>query len=152
MSAAERLHRLEELVGRLLPDQARSIVPLLAALLSIPLDDRYPPLELTPQQQKNRTFNALLSLLKARSDEKPVLFVFEDVHWIDPTSLELVERILDRVPAWRMLVILLSRPEFTPPWPAQRHIGSLTINCLDPADDAAQVDSLDDVTRRIQIL
>jgi len=144
MPAAERLHRLEELVGRLLPDQARSIVPLLAALLSIPLDDRYPPLELTPQQQKNRTFNALLSLLKARSDEKPVLFVFEDVHWIDPTSLELVERILDRVPAWRMLVILLSRPEFTPPWPAQRHIGSLTINRLDPSDVAAMVESLAD--------
>jgi class 3 adenylate cyclase/predicted ATPase len=141
-SSAMKLDKLEALVGQYLPEQRQSIVPLLAALLSIPTDGRYPALELTPLQQKNRTFAVLLALLEARATERPVLLVFEDVHWIDPTSLELLELIRDRVPAWRMLVILLFRPQFILSWSQQPHIAALAINRLDRAQATSVIQSL----------
>ncbi len=90
----DRLDKLEILL-RQQTEQANSVMPLLAVLLSIPTKDRYAPLELTPQQLKNRTFSTLLALLEASTERHPVILVFEDVHWADPTSLELLERIRD---------------------------------------------------------
>ena len=121
-------------------------MPLLAALLSIPTGDRYAPLELTPQQQKNRTYVALLALIQAQADQQPVLLVFEDVHWIDPTSLELLEWIRDRVQGWQMLVVLLFRPEFKLPWKDQPHIASLTLNRLGAGQVATMVEALAEET------
>jgi class 3 adenylate cyclase/predicted ATPase len=141
-----RLEKLGALVSRHLPQQAESVVPLLAALLSIPTDDRYAPLELTPQQQKNRTYVALLALIQAQADQQPVLLVFEDVHWIDPTSLELLEWIRDRVQGWQMLVVLLFRPEFTLSWKDQPHIASLTLNRLGAGQVATMVEALAEET------
>jgi len=140
MLPATRLDRLEALADR--SADRNEMIPLLAALLSIPFGDRYPPLELTAQQQKNRTIAVLLKLLQARSREKPVLLVFEDVHWIDPSSLELLERIRDRVHVWHMLVVVLSRPEFVLPWTDQPHVTALTINRLGPAEVGAMIEQM----------
>jgi class 3 adenylate cyclase/predicted ATPase len=125
-----RLERLERLLETHLQKQSQSVVPLLAALLSIPTFGRYPNLELSPQQQKNRTFAALISLLEARVRRRPVLFVLEDVHWIDPSSMELLERLRDCMAGWRMLAILLFRPEFTLPWSEDPRVTMLTIDRL----------------------
>ena len=135
-----KLNRLEAFVSRYAKKQAQSIVPLLAALLSIPTDGRFASLELTSQQQKNRTFAALLDLLEAQAKVQPLLFVVEDVHWIDPTSLELLERIRNRVQNWPVLAVLLFRPEFSLGWARQPHISSMAISRLDPADVVTMVE------------
>ena len=139
---AAKLDQLEALVRRYAGENSARIVPLLAALLSLPVDGRYPPLGLTPLQQKKRTQNALLALLKARAEEHPAVLVFEDVHWIDPTSLEFLERVRDSVPAWRMLVVVSLRPDFALPWMSQPHVAALTINRLSPLEIAAMIESL----------
>jgi class 3 adenylate cyclase/predicted ATPase len=138
---AVRLDKLEGLV-RLTTEQTKSIVPLLAVLLSIPTEDRYSPRELTPEQLKKQTFSAVLDLLQAGAEQQPVILVFEDVHWADPTSLELLEQIRDKVPNWRMLVILLYRPDLILPWAEQPHVTSLTVNRLDRVQVSSMVQSL----------
>jgi predicted ATPase len=136
-----KLNKLEDLVRRA-TEQTKSIVPLLAALLSIPTNDRYSERELTPEQLKKQTFSALMALLQASAAQEPVILVFEDVHWADPTSLELLERIRDNVKNWRMLVILLHRPHVTLPWAEQPHVTSLTVNRLDGVQVSSMVQSL----------
>jgi class 3 adenylate cyclase/predicted ATPase len=138
---AVRLDKLEAFVRRQ-SAEAKSIVPLLAVLLSIPTKDRYTPPELTPEQLKSRTFSALLALLHASAEQQPVILVFEDVHWADPSSLELLDRIRDNVQNWRMLVILLHRPDLTLPWAEQPHVTSLPINRLDRVQVSSMVQSL----------
>jgi class 3 adenylate cyclase/predicted ATPase len=138
---AVKLDGLEDLVRRT-TEQTKSIVPLLAALLSIPTGDRYPQRELTPEQLKNQTFSAILALLQASAEQQPTILVFEDVHWADPTSLELLERIRDDVKNWRMLAILLHRPNLALPWAEQPHVTSLTVNRLDRVQVSAMVQSL----------
>src|SRR5262249_13440974 len=138
---AVRLDKLEAFVRRQSPE-AKSIVPLLAVLLSIPPKDRYTPPELTPEQLKSRTFGALLTLLQASAEQQPVILVLEDVHWAYPTSLELLDRIRDNVQNWRMLVILLHRPDLTLPWAEQPHVTSLIINRLDRVQVSSMVQSL----------
>ncbi len=136
-----KLDRLEAFVSQFI-GKNDEVVALLATLLSIPTGARYAPLDLTPQQQKNRTFAAILTLLEAQTKQQPALLVFEDVHWIDPTSLELLERIRDQVPNWRMLAIILVRPEFDLSWAEQPHTTKLVINRLDREDLASMVESL----------
>jgi class 3 adenylate cyclase len=89
---------------------------LFAEMLSLPKDGRYPALELTPQQRRQETLEALILQVVALSCQNPVLMILEDAHWIDPTSLELLGRIVDRIPALRVLLIVTFRPEFEPPW------------------------------------
>jgi class 3 adenylate cyclase/predicted ATPase len=137
----EKLHKLETMVGELIQNPNEEIA-LLAALLSIPLGSRYPPVELTPQQQKNRTFTALLTLLKAQAEKHPAVVIFEDVHWIDPTTLELLERLRDHVKVWRMLIIALFRPELTLPWMASAHVSSLVVDRLDREQAASMTQLL----------
>ncbi len=127
---AAKLDKLEGLVGGEM-ERARSIVPLLADLLSIPTEGRYSRRELTPEKRKNQTFSAVLTLLKAATEQQPAIVVFEDVHWADPSSLELLERVRDSVQNWRMLVIVLHRPDLTLPWAEQPHVSSLSIGRLD---------------------
>jgi predicted ATPase/class 3 adenylate cyclase len=140
-AAAVRLDKLEDLVRRA-TEQTKSIVPLLATLLLIPTEDRYSQRELTPEQLKKQTFSALVALLQASAEQQPVILVFEDVHWADPTSLELLERIRDNVKNWRMLVILLHRPDLNLPWAEQPHVTSLTVNRLDRVQVSSMVQSL----------
>jgi hypothetical protein len=89
---------------------------LFAEMLSLPNDGRYPALELTPQQSRQETLEALVLHVVALSRQNPVLMIFEDAHWVDPTSLELLGRIVDKISSLRALLIMTFRPEFEPPW------------------------------------
>jgi class 3 adenylate cyclase len=105
-------------------------VPLLAALLSLPLLDRYPPLTLSPQRQKQKTQEALVAWLLAEAAQQPVLAVWEDLHWADPSTLELLGLLLDQVPTTRLLMVLTYRPEFRPPWTPRSYVTPLTLSRL----------------------
>jgi predicted ATPase len=128
-TSAEKLHTLEETLATYsfsLPE----VVPLFAALLSLPLPARYPPLTLTPQRQKQKTLEALLAWLLTEATRQPMLFMVEDLHWIDPSTLEFLTLFLDRGPTARILTLLTCRPEFLPPWGFRAHLTSLTLNRL----------------------
>jgi class 3 adenylate cyclase/tetratricopeptide (TPR) repeat protein len=105
-------------------------VPLLADLLSIPTGERYPPLNLTPQKRKDRTLHAQVAQVEGLAARQPVLMVWEDVHWSDPTTREVLDLLIDRVPTLRVLATLTFRPEFTPPWIGRPHVTMLTLNRL----------------------
>ncbi|MGH6923303.1 MAG: AAA family ATPase [Propylenella sp.] len=137
-----KLQVLEELVDQRLPGRREEVVPLLAALLSIPTGERYPPLELTPPQLKRRTLAALRDLLCAGSGQAPVIPIFEDIHWIDPSSLELLELLRKAVKERRVLIIASYRPEFDPPWTDDADAVSIFVNPLDAAHAARLVESL----------
>ena len=107
---------------------------LVAEMLSLPNDGRYPVLELTPQQRRQETLEALVLQVVALSRQNPVLMIFEDAHWTDPTSLELFGRIVDRIPILRVLLIVTFRPEFEPPWLGRPYVTALTINRLGERD------------------
>ena len=115
-------------------------VALLAELLSLLNDGRYPTLELPAQQRRQKTLEALTAQLEALSRSHPVLMVFEDVHWIDPTSLEALGRTVVRVRTLSALLIVTYRPEFAPPWIGQPHVTALTINRLGDWEIAAMID------------
>jgi class 3 adenylate cyclase/predicted ATPase len=108
------------------------VVPLLASLLSLPLSDRYAPLQLTPQRQKQKTLEVILALLRAHAARQPVLFIVEDLHWIDPSTLELLALFIDQAPTARILTLLTCRPEFQPPWGFGKHVSSLALGRLSP--------------------
>jgi class 3 adenylate cyclase/predicted ATPase len=105
-------------------------VPLLAALLSLPLPAHAPPLTLTPQRQRQKTLEALLAWLCAEATRHPVLFIVEDLHWIDPSTLEFLTLLLAQEPTARILTVLTCRPEFHPPWPLRAHVTLLTLSRL----------------------
>jgi predicted ATPase len=106
------------------------VVPLLAALLSLPAPEHYPPLQLSPQRQKQLTQAALIAWLLAEAERQPVLAVWEDLHWADPSTLEWLGLFLDQVPTARLLTLLTCRPEFHPPWPLRSHLTQLTLRRL----------------------
>jgi predicted ATPase len=128
-SAAEKLDKLEGLVEGSTEGKAE-VVPLLGALLSIPFGQRNPPLQINEQVQKQRTMEALLEQLVLLSSRGPVLVVFEDAHWIDPTSLELISAVVRRVADLRAMVIVTHRPEFAPPWLDFGHVTMLKLSHL----------------------
>jgi predicted ATPase len=107
-------------------------VPLVADLLSIPIGDRYPPLNLTPQKRKERTLHAQLAHVEGLAGQQPVLMVWEDVHWSDPTTQESLDLLIERVATLRVLVVVTFRPEFAPPWIGRPHVTMLNLNRLPP--------------------
>jgi class 3 adenylate cyclase/predicted ATPase len=113
---------------------------LLAEMLSLSNDGRYPALALDPQQRRQRTLEALITQIESLTCQKPVLMIFEDAHWTDPTSLEVFSRVIDRVRTLRALVIVTFRPEFEPPWIGQPHVTALTINRLTEREIGAMID------------
>src|SRR6202030_317606 len=115
---------------------------LFAELLSLSNDGRYPALELTPQQRRQRTLEALVSQVVALSSQNPLLMIFEDAHWTDPTTLELFGRIVDRIPTLRVLLIVTFRPEFEPPWIGRPYVTTLTINRLAEREVGAMIDGV----------
>ena len=115
---------------------------LFAEMLSLPNDGRYPVLELTPQQRRQKTLEALALQVAALTSENPVLMVFEDAQWIDPTSLELFSRIVERIPTLRVLLIMTYRPEFQPPWLGRPYVTALTINRLTGREAGAMIDRI----------
>lgn len=106
------------------------VMPLFAALLSIPTGDRYPPLELSPRQQKDATVVALVNHFLGLAREMPLVIAFEDLHWIDPTSREVIDLLVDRVQNQPILVIITARSEFQPSWSAHSHITTVVLNRL----------------------
>jgi class 3 adenylate cyclase/predicted ATPase len=115
---------------------------LFAEMLSLPNDGRYPTLDLDPQRRRQRTMQALISQVEFLARQHPVLMVFEDAHWTDPTSLELFGRFVDRISTLGVLLIVTFRPEFTPPWIGQPHVTFLTVNRLAEGNVGAMVDRL----------
>jgi predicted ATPase len=111
-------------------------------MLSLPNDGRYLTLELTPQQRRQKTLEALTAQMEALSRSNPVLMIFEDVHWIDPTSLEALGRVVDRLRTLRVFLIITYRPEFEPPWIGRPHVTAFTVNRLGERDTAAIIDRL----------
>ncbi|MBV8289601.1 MAG: AAA family ATPase, partial [Hyphomicrobiales bacterium] len=115
---------------------------LFAEMLSLPNDGRYPAVELTPQQRRQRTLEALGLQLKALARSSPVLIVFEDAHWSDPTSLEAFRRTVDRIRRLSVLLIVTFRSEFDPGWIGQPHVTSLSLTRLAPREVGAMIDHI----------
>jgi class 3 adenylate cyclase/predicted ATPase len=125
----QRLAKLEAVLCQATDDPGKVVSPL-ADLLSIPTGERYQTLNLAPQERKERTLRALLAQIEALAARQPVVMVFEDVHWSDPTSRELLDMTIDRVTSLPMLLIITFRPEFTSPWTGRPHVTMLTLNRL----------------------
>ena len=103
---------------------------LFAEMLSLANDGRYPVLSLLPQQRREKTLKALISQICLLERDCPLLLIFEDTHWIDPTSLEALGRAVDRIPKLRVLMIVTFRPEFEAPWLGRPYVTAITINRL----------------------
>jgi class 3 adenylate cyclase/predicted ATPase len=115
---------------------------LFAEMLSLPNDGRYPAVELTPQQRRQRTLEALALQMEALARSSPVLMVFEDAQWSDPTSLELFGRAVDRIRTLSVLLVVTFRPEFEPGWIRQSHMTPLSLNPLAPRQVSAMIDHI----------
>jgi class 3 adenylate cyclase/tetratricopeptide (TPR) repeat protein len=137
----QKLAKLEALLAQATA-QVPEVAPLFAALLSIPTGDLYPPLPLSPQRQKTKTIEALVDQLCGLARHRPVLFLWEDAHWSDPTSLEVLDQVVHRVPDQRVLVVITYRPEFVAPWTAAPHVTALTLTRLSRSYVAAMVERL----------
>jgi TOMM system kinase/cyclase fusion protein len=118
------------------------VIPLFAALLSLPHPAHYPPLNLSPQRQRQKTHEALVAWLLEETERQPVLAVWEDLHWADPSTLELLGLVLDQVPTARMLTLLTCRPEFHPPWASRSHLTQVTLTRLGHPQVEAMITSL----------
>jgi class 3 adenylate cyclase/tetratricopeptide (TPR) repeat protein len=105
-------------------------VPLFAALLSLPLPAEYVSLHVSPEQQKQMTLHALLTILLRIAAQQPVLFVMEDLHWVDPSTLEFLSLLVDQGPTTRILALLTFRPDFSPPWTGRTHLTHVTVHRL----------------------
>ena len=113
-------------------------VPLYASLLSLPLTADYAPLHMSPEQQKQKTLQALLTTLLRIAAQQPVLFVMEDLHWVDPSTLEFLSLLVDQGPTARILALFTFRPDFSPPWTGRSHLTQVTLPRL-PRRQAAEM-------------
>jgi class 3 adenylate cyclase/tetratricopeptide (TPR) repeat protein len=128
-SVAQKLDKLDALLAKT-PGPAISTAPLLAELLSLPSNGRYAAIDLMPAQRKSATISALVEHLIVLSASEPVLIVMEDAHWIDPTTQELLTRLIDSIKSARVLAIVTARPEFASPWAGRDHVASLALSRL----------------------
>lgn len=135
---AEKLSKLDALLAQSTHDPEH--VAVLANLLALPADDHYRLQDLAPQKRKEKTLAALLAQLDALAAQQPVLIIFEDVQWIDPTSLEVLAATVEHVPELRTLLLVTARPEFTPPWPNYPHLTTISLTRLGRRDGAALVE------------
>ena len=136
--AEARLAKLEALLAR--SNAGAEEIGFIAERLSIPTGDKYPLPDLTPQRRKEKTFEALLAQMARLAARQPVLILFEDAHWIDPTSLELLTLTVARASTLPLLLLVTARPEFTPPWPAEAHVTTLPLARLGRRDGATLVE------------
>ena len=125
---AVRLEKLETLVAANMP--AQGDLELLAELLALPWDDRDPAPDLTPQRKKEKTFDALMHQIAGLAEQQPVLMIFEDLHWADPSSRELLDLIVEQIERMSVLLIATSRPEFQAPWADRAHATTLSLRRL----------------------
>ena len=135
-----KLDKLDALLAKsLTPPQDAA---LLAEMLSLPNDGRHPKIELVPQQRRQKTLEALTTQLELLARSNPVLMVFEDVHWLDPTALEVLGRTVDRLKTLPVLLIITYRPEFEPPWLGRPYVTALNLNRLGDRETAALIDQV----------
>ena len=146
-AAEVKLDKLEALLSQGCREVTRAAA-LLAPLLSIPTGQRYPPLEVAPERKKSLMLEALLEQFAGMAAVRPLLILLEDAHWIDPTSTELFQLIIERIQRLPVLLIIAYRPGFTPPWTGFPHITSLSLSHLSPRQAATLVDK---VTRGRQL-
>ena len=132
-----KLDKLASLLGPL--QQAESDIQLLAELLSVPTGEHHPPLNWSPERKKAKTFEALLRRLELLTNRQPVLMIFEDVHWIDPSSRELLDLTIEQVQCLPVLLLITFRPEFKPPWVGLPHVTMHALRRLDRRDGASLV-------------
>ena len=137
-TSEQRLDKLEALLA-MGASRVQTVTPLFAALLSIPFGERYSPLALSPTQQRRRTLAALLDQFEGLARRQPILLSFEDAHWADATSLELLDLTVERVRQLPVLALFTFRPEFEPPWIGLPNVGTLTLGRLDHNDVESMV-------------
>jgi class 3 adenylate cyclase/predicted ATPase len=134
----QRLDKLEAVL-RNLDLSVDDLVPLLAALLSLKSDGRFSPLTLAPEELKRKTLAALVGVYEAMALQRPVLMVIEDVHWIDPSTRELITLLIERLASCRIFLLITCRPEFESPWAGHTHITSFTLNRLSRKESASMI-------------
>src|SRR5499426_374287 len=135
--STQKLRKLEGfLVQYSLP--VSEAVPLFATLLSLPLTAAYAPLTMSPEQQKQKTLHAFMTIFMRVAARQPLLFVMEDLHWVDPSTLELLSLLVDQGPTARILALFTCRPDFSPPWMGRSHLTQVTLNRL-PRRQAAEM-------------
>lgn len=139
-TAATKLEKLEAVLARAAPPDED--VALLADLLSLPSSERHPLPNLSPQRKKERTLEALVRQLEGLARRQPVVIVFEDAHWIDPTSRELLDLAIERLRTFAVLLIVTFRPEFQPRWSGQPQVTTLVLNRLDQRDRTALINHI----------
>ncbi|MEA2649052.1 MAG: hypothetical protein QOG61_1487, partial [Candidatus Binataceae bacterium] len=125
----DRLHKVEIALAQdsLATDE---IVPLFAALLSLAPTDSYPPLAMTPEKQREKTYQAVVNWMLARAEHHALLLICEDLHWSDPSTLEMLRLLIEQAPTNRLLLVLTHRPEFASPWTSRSHFTTLTLSRL----------------------
>jgi len=137
---ADKIVKVEAMLGGSGIEWASDDVGLICELLSITVDGPYRSPDLSPRKRKERTLVLLLGLIEALAARQPVLMIFEDAHWIDPTSQELLATLVERMIGWRVLLVITARPEFAPPWPSHSHITVVALMRLSRGDGATLID------------
>jgi len=140
-SNSTRLDKLEALLSMATP-QNDLTAPLVASLLSIPFDGRYQSLNMTREQQKDATMESLVSQMEGLSRQQPILMIFEDAHWADPTSLELLGHIIDRLPEIAALVVITFRHEFSPPWMGRPPVTTVSLSRFNHSLATSMIDKV----------
>jgi len=118
---------------------ATAATALIAGLLGLPFEAPPDISQLSPQKRKERTFAALLARIESMAAQQPVLAVVEDIHWVDPTSLEFITLLVERASALHLLLVIVGRPEFAPPWPEHSYVTALALSRLSRSDAAALI-------------
>ena len=130
-----RLDKLDMMLAQ--TSTSKQDAALFAEMLSLPNDGRYPAIDLAPEQRRQRTLEALTTQVAKLASQRPVLMIFEDAHWTDPTSLEAFGRTVDQIKTLPALLIVTFRPEFNAPWAGRSHVTSVALNRLGGRETAA---------------
>lgn len=140
--AEVKSEKLASLLARVKPEP--DATEFIAALLSLPIGGRYAVPNLSPQQRKARTYEALLTQVLGLAAQRPVVMLFEDVHWIDPSSLELLTLAIERAQRARVLILITARPEFRSPWSSAAHVSTFSVSRLSRREGSLLVGSVTD--------
>jgi DNA-binding winged helix-turn-helix (wHTH) protein/tetratricopeptide (TPR) repeat protein len=137
----QKLVKLEALLS-LSSDDLSASVPVTANLLSLPVGERYPALDLVPHKHKEKILRTLLAQVEGLAARGPLLVLCEDIQWSDPTTRDVLDMLIDRAPALRVLVIITFRSEFVPPWVGSPQVSLVSLNRLPPRQRAEMIAQL----------
>lgn len=134
----QKLDKLDAVLSKL-GLLVRDLGPVLAAFLSLPASERYPPIALSPDERRRKTLEAMVAMIEAMTSQQPVLMVVEDAQWVDPSTLELLGLLVDQLRSKRFLMLVTFRPEFASPWSGYAHVTAITLNRLSGKECATLV-------------